>query len=216
MTNSDYIMEQLLGNKLQSKNKPQNRWDDMLIAYYSIANHNNRIYQPQYESRYFDARTASELKERNDYIREQFSRLKNEKRNDNNMRMPEISNYTYNDKIGLTTIEWCDGTKTIVRAENPDKADQFTGFMTAYAKKAAGNNNSINDLFDKWAIEKPKKEAEIRAKKDRIIAENKAKEERARKKRENYLIRREALRIKREYEAKKLAKEKYGIPMDEN
>ena len=208
MTNSDYIMEQLLGNKLQSKNKPQNRWDDMLIAYYSIANHNMRVCS--------NDRIASELKERNDYIREQFSRLKNEKRNDNNMRMPEISNYTYNDKIGLTTIEWCDGTKTIVRAENPDKADQFTGFMTAYAKKAAGNNNAINDLFDKWVIEKPKKEAELKAKKERIIAENKAKEERERKKREKHFIRREALRIKREYEAKKLAHEKYNIPMDED
>ena len=209
MTNSDYIMEQLLGNKLQSKNKPQNRWDDMLIAYYSYC-------QPQYESIYSKDRVASELKERNDYIREQFSRLKNEKRNDNNMRMPEISNYTYNDKIGLTTIEWCDGTKTIVRAENPDKADQFTGFMTAYAKKAAGNTNRISDLFDEWIIEKPKKEAELKAKKERIIAENKAKEERDRKKREKHLIRREALRIKREYEAKKLAHEKYNIPMDED
>ena len=209
MTNSDYIMEQLLGNKLQNKNKCQYRWDDELIAYYSYC-------RPQYDSIYFDIPSSSELIKRNDYIREQFSRLKNEKRNDNNMRMPEISNYTYNDKIGLTTIEWCDGTKTIVRAENPDKADQFTGFMTAYAKKAAGNNNSINDLFDKWVIEKPKKEAELKAKKERIIAENKAKEERERKKREKHFIRREALRIKREYEAKKLAHEKYNIPMDED
>ena len=209
MTDSDYIMEQLLGNKLQNKNKSQIRWDDELIAYYSYC-------RPQYDSIYFDIPSSSELIKRNDYIREQFSRLKNEKRNDNNMRMPEISNYTYNDKIGLTTIEWCDGTKTIVRAENPDKADQFTGFMTAYAKKAAGNSNAINDLFDKWVIEKPKKEAELKAKKDRIIAENKAKEERDKKKREKHLIRREALRIKREYEAKKLAHEKYNIPMDED
>lgn len=209
MTNSDYIMEQLLGDKLQNKNNSKILWDDILTAYYSY-------YRPQYENICIDIPSASELKERNNYVREQFSRLKNEKRNDYNMRMPEISNYTYNDKIGLTTIEWCDGTKTIVRAENPDKADQFTGFMTAYAKKAAGNNNAINDLFDKWVIEKPKKEAELKAKKDRIIAENKAKEERARKKREKHLIRREALRIKREYEAKKLAHEKYNIPMDED
>ena len=32
MTNSDYIMEQLLGNKLQNKNKSQIRWDDMFYA----------------------------------------------------------------------------------------------------------------------------------------------------------------------------------------
>ena len=130
--------------------------------------------------------------------------------------VPNIIDYSYNEEIGLTTIKWSDGTKTIARAENPEKADKFTGFMTAYAKKAAGNNNVINDLFDKWAIEKPKKEAELKAKKDRIIAENKAKEERDRKKREKHLIRREALRIKREYEAKKLAHEKYNIPMDED
>lgn len=130
------------------------------------------------------------------------------------INMPEIKNYTYNTKIGLTTIEWCDGTQTIVRAENPDKADQFTGFMTAYAKKAAGNTNRINNLFDEWTIEKPKRYAESKAKEERIIADTKAKEERNRAKREKWLIRREAIRIKREYEARKLANEKYGVPMD--
>lgn len=130
------------------------------------------------------------------------------------INMPEIKNYTYNIEIGLTTIEWRDGTKTIVRAENPDKADQFTGFMTAYAKKAAGNTNRINNLFDEWIIEKPKRDAESKAREERIIADNKAKEERNRAKREKWLIRREAIRIKREYEARKLANEKYGVPMD--
>lgn len=130
------------------------------------------------------------------------------------MKMPEINNYTYNNEIGLTTIEWCDGTKTIVRAENPDMADQFTGFMTAYAKKASGNTNRINNLFDEWIVKKPKRDAELKAKEERIIAESKSKEERDRKKREKHLIRREALRIKREYEAKKLANEKYSVPID--
>lgn len=209
MTNSDYIMEQLLGNKLQNKNKSQIRWDDELIAYYSYC-------RPQYDSIYFDIPSSSELIKRNDYIREQFSRLKNEKRNDNNMRMPEISNYTYNDKIGLTTIEWCDGTKTIVRAENPDKADQFTGFMTAYAKKAAGNTSYINSLFDKWAIKKPIKDRIAEEKRVAQEAENKRIAEKRRAKREKYIINKMALQRKREYEAKKFAKEKYGIPMDEN
>ena len=131
------------------------------------------------------------------------------------MKMPNIKNYTYIDHIGLTTIEWSDGTKTTVRAENPARADQYTGFVTAYAKKAAGNTNNINNLFDEWAIERPKKERERLC--DELIARLEAheKQERENKKREKRIIRREALRLKREYEAKKLAQEKYGVPVDE-
>ena len=131
------------------------------------------------------------------------------------MRMPNIKNYTYIDYIGLTTIEWSDGTKTTVRAENPARADQYTGFVTAYAKKAAGNTNNINNLFDEWAIERPEKEKKRLC--DELIARLEAheKQERENKKREKRLIRREALKLKREYEAKKLAQEKYGVPVDE-
>ena len=131
------------------------------------------------------------------------------------MKMPNIKNYTYIDHIGLTTIEWSDGTKTTVRAENPAHADQYTGFVTAYAKKAAGNTNNINNLFDEWAIERPEKEKKRLC--DELIARLEAheKQERENKKREKRIIRREALRLKREYEAKKLAKEKYGVPVDE-
>ena len=131
------------------------------------------------------------------------------------MKMPNIKNYTYIDHIGLTTIEWSDGTKTTVRAENPAHADQYTGFVTAYAKKAAGNTNNINNLFDEWAIERPKKEKKRLC--DELIARLEAheKQERENKKREKRLIRREALRLKREYGAKKLAQEKYGVPVDE-
>lgn len=131
------------------------------------------------------------------------------------MKMPNIKNYTYIDHIGLTTIEWSDGTKTTVRAENPARADQYTGFVTAYAKKAAGNTNNINNLFDEWAIERPEKEKKRLC--DELIARLEAheKQERENRKREKRIIRREALRLKREYEAKKLAKEKYGVPVDE-
>lgn len=136
-------------------------------------------------------------------------------REDFTMKMPNIKNYTYIDHIGLTTIEWSDGTKTTVRAENPARADQYTGFVTAYAKKAAGNTNNINNLFDEWAVERPKKERERLC--DELIARLEAheKQERENKKREKRIIRREALRLKREYEAKKLAQEKYGVPVDE-
>lgn len=131
------------------------------------------------------------------------------------MKMPNIKNYTYNDEIGLTTIEWSDGTKTTVRAEDPAKADQYTGFVTAYAKKAAGNTNNINNLYDEWAIEKPMKDFARKINEEQARIEAQKKQERDNKKREKRLIRREALRLKREYEAKKLAKEKYGVPVDE-
>ena len=136
-------------------------------------------------------------------------------REDFTMKMLNIKNYTYIDHIGLTTIEWSDGTKTTVRAENPAYADQYTGFVTAYAKKAAGNTNNINNLFDEWAVERPEKEKKRLC--DELIARLEAheKQERENKKREKRIIRREALRLKREYEAKKLAQEKYGVPVDE-
>lgn len=142
-------------------------------------------------------------------------RVKFVKSEESTMKMPNITNYTYTPRIGLTTIEWSDGTKTTVRAEEPAKADQYTGFVTAYAKKAAGNTNNINNLFDEWAIERPKRETKRMS--DEMVAriEAQKKQERDNKKREKRLIRREALRLKREYEAKKLAKEKYGVPVDD-
>lgn len=134
----------------------------------------------------------------------------------NDMNMPNIKDYTYDSKIGLTIIKWYDGTKTVVKAENPDTADQYTGFVTAYAKKAAGNSSKINNLYDKWTVKIPK----LRADADRMIEKMKAeetqKEERNRKKREKYIIRKMALQRKREFEARKLASEKYGIPENED
>lgn len=132
----------------------------------------------------------------------------------NNMNMPNIKDYTYDSKIGLTIIKWCDGTKTVVKAENPDTADQYTGFVTAIAKRATGNTSHINNLFDKWAIKKPIKDKIAEEKHIAEEIENKRIADKRRAKREKWLIRREAIRIKREYEARKLANEKYGVPMD--
>lgn len=134
----------------------------------------------------------------------------------NDMNMPNIKDYTYDSKIGLTIIKWFDGTKTVVKAENPDIADQYTGFVTAYAKKAAGNNSKINNLYDKWTVEIPKLKAETDKMVEKMKAEEAQKEERNRKKREKYIIRKMALQRKREFEARKLASEKYGIPEDED
>ena len=134
----------------------------------------------------------------------------------NNMNMPNIKDYTYDSKIGLTIIKWEDGTKTVVKAENPNTADQYTGFVTAYSKKAAGNNSNINNLYDKWTIEIPKMIADTDKMVEKMKTEEAQKKERNRKKREKYIIHKMALQRKREFEARKLANEKYGIPENED
>lgn len=134
----------------------------------------------------------------------------------NNMIMPNIKDYTYNSKIGLTIIKWDDDTKTVVKSENPDTADQYTGFVTAYAKKAAENNGKINNLYDEWTVKIPKLRAEHDKMVEKMKAEETQKEVRNRKKREKYIIHKMALQRKREFEARKLANEKYGIPEDED
>lgn len=129
--------------------------------------------------------------------------------------MPDIVDYKWNAETGTTYIKWSDKTETTVRAEDPTTADQFVGFMMCYAKRAAGNTSRINNLYDKWAVRKPiqDKKAEAKAlaekkEKDRIASKRK-------KEREEYLVYREALRIKRDYEARKLANEKFGVPMED-
>ena len=133
-----------------------------------------------------------------------------------NINMPEIIDYTYNSETGMTKIKWSDKTETTVYTEIGTVPDQFTGFVVAYAKKAAGNTSRINNLFEKWAIKKPIKDKIAEEKRIAQETEEKRIAEKRKAKREKWLIRREALRIKREYEARKLANEKYGVPMNED
>ena len=128
--------------------------------------------------------------------------------------MPTIVDYDYNPKVGVTTISWSDGTKTTVRAEQPRKADAYTGFVTAVAKKAMGNNNTINNEYDRWAVKKPEQKHKAEIENEKAQAEAKRREEKRRADKEQWLVRKEALKRKREYEAKKVAYEKYGVPMD--
>lgn len=129
--------------------------------------------------------------------------------------MPDIVGYKYNENTTVTTIKWSDGTKTTVHAENPDTADPHTGFVTAYAKKAAGNNNMINKLYDEWAIKKPAREAKAQIKANAAALEEQRIAKKRKAKKEQYLIRKRAVEINREYEAKKLAYKNYGVPMNE-
>ena len=133
-----------------------------------------------------------------------------------NINMPEIVNYTYDKTTGTTKIKWSDKTETTVYTEIGTIPDQFTGFVVAYAKKAAGNTSRINNLFEKWAIKKPIKDKIAEEKRIAQETEEKRIAEKRKIKREKWLIRKEAIRIKREYEARKLANEKYGVPLDED
>lgn len=132
-----------------------------------------------------------------------------------NIHMPDIIGYKYNENTAVTIIEWSDGTKTTVRAENPDTADPHTGFVTAYAKRAAGNNNMINKLYDEWAIKKPARVAKAQIKANAAALEEQRIAKKRKAKKEQWLILKRAAEIAKEYEARKIANEKYGVPMNE-
>lgn len=132
-----------------------------------------------------------------------------------NIHMPDIIGYKYNENTAVTIIEWSDGTKTTVRAENPDTADPHTGFVTAYAKRAAGNNNMINKFYDEWAIKKPARVAKAQIKANAAALEEQRIAKKRKAKKEQWLILKRAAEIAKEYEARKIANEKYGVPMNE-
>jgi hypothetical protein len=155
-------------------------------------------------------------KENKTYDMFDTSTIVNTKENNNmNMRKVcyEIVDYKYNTETGETYIKWDDKSETRVRPESDTEPDQFVGFVTAYAKKAAGNTGRINSFFTQWAIKKPKLDAEEKAKKKAAKAEAKRIVEKRKAKKEKWLVRKAALRIKREYEAAQLAHEEYGVPI---
>lgn len=158
-------------------------------------------------------------------------------RKDNNMisniptitNIPKIVDYKYIAENGVTIIRWSDSTSTTVTCD-PKTADQYTGFVTAIAKKAFGNGGKMLSEWDRLVIkpiedakkaeEKAKIEAEKKAKEDKIHAEAKAKRDakKAERKRKRE-IEKLAKQIADEYyaqelteEAEKLAVKKYGVP----
>ena len=152
-------------------------------------------------------------------------------RKDNNMitNIPKIVDYKYIAENGVTIIKWSDSTSTTVTCD-PKTADQYTGFVTAIAKKAFGNGGKMLSEWDRLVIkpiedakkaeEKAKIEAEKKAKEDKIHAEAKAKRDAKKAKRKKQReIEKLAKQIADEYyaqelteEAEKLAVKKYGVP----
>lgn len=158
-------------------------------------------------------------------------------RKDNNMisnipmitNIPKIVDYKYIAENGVTIIKWSDGTSTTVICE-PETADQYTGFVTAIAKKAFGNGGKMLSEWDRLVVkpvedakkaeEKAKIEAEKKAAEDKLNAETQAKKaaKKAERKKKREIEKR-AKEIADKYykndverEAKRIANEKYGVP----
>lgn len=145
------------------------------------------------------------------------------------MIRPQIVDYKYIAENGVTIIKWSDSTSTTVTCD-PKTADQYTGFVTAIAKKAFGNGGKMLSEWDRLVIKpiedakkaekKAKIEAEKKAKEDKIHAEAKAKRDAKKAKRKKQReIEKLAKQIADEYyaqelteEAEKLAVKKYGVP----
>ncbi len=126
---------------------------------------------------------------------------------------PEIVDYFYNKEKGTTVLKWSDGTTTKATVQMGDEPDRLTGFAYAVAKKYYSGNDFFAEA-DYWLIRKPRKEMAL-IKKLKQDAENERKREEKRKRnRERRVLRAKALDRKREYEARKLAAEKYGVPME--
>ena len=108
---------------------------------------------------------------------------------------------------GYTTVEWTDGEKTTVKAENEETATEFAGFCAALAKRIFGSTSNVDRKIReaKWRTEAPARE---RADKRRGIKIRKQRNHQRRMKEREKAIQDEMRRmqIKREAE-KRLEKE---------
>lgn len=125
----------------------------------------------------------------------------------------EIRDYSYSN--GTTKIYWADGTVTTCHAD-PDKADQYTGFMIAIAKRAMGNGNKATNEADWWINKLPARIKKAEEKEAAEQAEIERLEKKRRERRAKNRIRRAAIRRAEEYQAKLLAEKKYGVPTEFN
>lgn len=129
--------------------------------------------------------------------------------------LPQIVDYIYNEEKATTVLKWSDGTTTKATVQMGDKPDKLTGFAYAVAKKYYGGNDFFAEA-DYWLIRKPRREKAL-VEKLKQDAENELKREEKRKRnRERRIIRAKTLDRSREYEVRKLAAEKYGVPMEWN
>ena len=72
---------------------------------------------------------------------------------------PKIKDVIFHDPA--TIVLWEDGTKTVVKCQR-DKGDVFskeTGLALAICKKVYGNDNTFNNVMNKWLLPSVKKES---------------------------------------------------------
>ena len=127
---------------------------------------------------------------------------------------PQIRDYYYDEKTATTVVKWTDNTITKVKAAEGDTPDQHTGLANAVAKKYFGNGNLFAREAKWWIVDEPKARKEEEEFCKNYDAEQARLEAKRKANRERRIINAKALARKREYEARKLAAEKYGVPME--
>lgn len=106
----------------------------------------------------------------------------------------------FTDNGRTTTVEWMDGTKTTVRAEDPEKATPYCGFTAALAKKIFGTGEAIRKM--NAAIDKAQEPARIRAEKRKAEKEKRKANEAEKRKSHDWRVARRVEELKIEQEAR--------------
>lgn len=119
-----------------------------------------------------------------------------------------------------TILEWTDGTTATVDCPE-NEVNAYYGFAIALAKKAMGNDNTMNKLADYWINKLPAKKAKIQAEIEKCKAEELRIAEKKKAKKEKMEMRKAVLIRKRAYEeAQKqraiaeIAEREFGVPID--
>lgn len=120
------------------------------------------------------------------------------------------------EKYIRTTIEFGNDIETVSCPE--EEFNAYNGFCICFAKYMSKKyfKQNISDMVRYWTDIMPRKLKEEQLKKNMQIAEQQRIAERNKKRREKNRIRMEAIKRKEAYEARKLAEEKYGVPVDWN
>lgn len=83
-----------------------------------------------------------------DSFSEWYRRNARNRKEQSDMKMPEIKNVKFNDPA--TIVFWSDGTKTVVKAGENDVFDPEKGLAMAIVKKVYGNVGRYYNNIGKW------------------------------------------------------------------
>ncbi|MCM1008332.1 MAG: hypothetical protein NC485_10455 [Ruminococcus flavefaciens] len=118
-----------------------------------------------------------------------------------------------------TMLEWTDGTVTTVECPESE-FNAYIGFAIALAKKAMGNDNTMNKLADYWINKLPAKNAKMQSEIEKCKAEELRIAEKKKVKKEKWETRKAVLARKRAYEEiqkqraiAEIAEREFGVPI---